>query len=73
MILLIGIYETVNGTRSLKYILTPHGRAVKSGSSFEYEYNITDHLGNVRAVIKKYTGGLPMVVPPDTRSGAGMD
>ncbi|KAF0236442.1 MAG: RHS repeat-associated core domain-containing [Prolixibacteraceae bacterium] len=30
------VYETVSGTRSLKYILTPHGRAVKSGSSWVY-------------------------------------
>lgn len=67
------VYETVSGTRSLKYILTPHGRAVKSGSSFEYEYNITDHLGNVRAVIKKYTGGLPMVVQARHYYSFGME
>lgn len=42
------VYETVSGTRSLKYIITPHGRAVKSGSSWIYNYNITDHLGNVK-------------------------
>jgi len=45
------VYETTSGTRSLKYFITPEGRAVKNGSSWDYEYNLTDHLGNVRAVI----------------------
>ncbi|MDX8341775.1 DUF6443 domain-containing protein, partial [Draconibacterium sp. IB214405] len=47
----IFVYETNSGTRSLKYIITPEGRAVKNGSSWDYEYNLKDHLGNVRAVI----------------------
>ncbi len=29
------VYETVSGTRSLKYIVTPEGRAVKNGSAWE--------------------------------------
>ncbi len=56
------VYETVSGTRSLKYIITPEGRAVKNGSSWDYEYNLTDHLGNVRAVIHKGTNGLAEVI-----------
>ena len=47
------VYETVSGTRSLKYIITSEGRAVKNGSSWDYEYNLKDHLGNVRVVIHK--------------------
>ena len=36
--------------------MTPEGRAVKNGSSWEYEYNLKDHLGNTRAVIKNNNG-----------------
>jgi RHS repeat-associated protein len=56
------IYETVSGVRSLKYIVTPEGRAVKSGSDWVYEYNLTDHLGNVRAVIRKGSNGLAELI-----------
>ncbi len=48
--------------RSLKYIATPFGRAVKNGSAWVYEYNLTDHLGNVRVVIKKGTNNLAEIV-----------
>jgi RHS repeat-associated protein len=48
--------------RSLKYIVTPEGRAVKSGSTWDYEYNLTDHLGNVRAVIRKGSNGLAELI-----------
>ena len=41
------VYE--NGI--LQYILNSEGRYVVSGSSGAYEYNLTDHLGNVRAVV----------------------
>jgi len=56
------VYETVSGVRSLKYIVTPEGRAVKNGSSWDFEYNLTDHLGNVRAVIHKGGNGLAEVL-----------
>jgi RHS repeat-associated protein len=56
------VYETVSGVRSLKYIVTPEGRAVKSGSDWVYEYNLTDHLGNVRAVIRKGSNGLAELI-----------
>jgi len=43
------------GTSSLKYIITPEGRMVNSGTdlspSWSWEYNLTDHLGNVRVVL----------------------
>ena len=42
--------------------MTPYGRAVKNGSSWIYEYNLTDHLGNVRVVIRKGTNNLAEVV-----------
>lgn len=41
--------------KKLLFILTDEGRAVKYGSSFTYEYNVKDHLGNVRMVLKDTT------------------
>jgi RHS repeat-associated protein len=41
------VYE--DGT--LSYILTGEGRYVANGSTGTHEYNLADHLGNVRAVI----------------------
>ena len=55
------VYETVSGTRSLKYILTPHGKYSNTGGIWGHEYNITDHLGNVRAVIRKSGSTLAIV------------
>ena len=56
------VYETASGVRSLKYLITPYGRAIKNGSSWIYEYNLTDHLGNVRVVIRKGANNLAEVV-----------
>ncbi|WP_421876469.1 DUF6443 domain-containing protein [Marinoscillum sp.] len=36
---------------ALDFIQHAEGRARKSGSSFAYEYNLTDHLGNVRVTV----------------------
>jgi len=33
----------------LAYILMPEGRLLPNGSTFDYEYRLTDHLGNTRA------------------------
>jgi RHS repeat-associated protein len=38
---------------ALRYILTGEGRYVVNGLIGTYEYNLTDHLGNVRAVINQ--------------------
>ena len=47
---------TVGGTSSLKYIITPEGRIKNSGTNatpvWSWEYNLTDHLGNVRVVLR---------------------
>ena len=46
----------MGGTSSLKYIITPEGRIKNTGTNaapvWEWEYNLTDHLGNVRTVIR---------------------
>ena len=34
-----------------EYILHPEGIALYGGTSFAYQYNLTDHLGNVRSVL----------------------
>ncbi|RWU07724.1 DUF6443 domain-containing protein [Pedobacter chitinilyticus] len=44
-----GIQYTNN---TIDFIQTEEGIARKSGSSYVYEYNLTDHLGNVRATFK---------------------
>jgi RHS repeat-associated protein len=47
--------QTVSVAGSLNYISTPEGRLVNTGTYsapvWKWEYNLTDHLGNVRAVI----------------------
>lgn len=35
----------------LQFIQTSEGRTRKSGSTFQYEYNLTDHLGNIRVSV----------------------
>jgi RHS repeat-associated protein len=67
------VYETVGATRSLKYIATPFGRAVKNGSTWVYEYNLTDHLGNVRVVIKKGANNLAEIVQQKGYYSFGME
>ena len=44
----------------LKHIGHEEGRALKIGNSFRYEFNLTDHLGNVRVSFtdKDYDGNL---------------
>lgn len=66
------VYETLSGTRSLKYIVTPEGRAVKNGSNWEHEYNLKDHLGNTRTVIKN-NGGVAQVVQERHYYSFGME
>ena len=57
------VYETVNGERSLKYLITEEGRVVKSGTNWIWEYNQTDHLGDVRTVVRRNaTTGLAELV-----------
>ena len=43
--------ETTESAPQLEFLQHSEGRARKSGSSFAYEYNLTDHLGNVRVTV----------------------
>jgi hypothetical protein len=54
----IGPFVYKNG--SLDYIITSEGRAVCSGGNFSYyEFYLKYHLGNIRTVFKKGSGGGP--------------
>lgn len=44
------VYTSV---RAVDYILTPEGMARPTGGTFAYQYNLTDHLGSVRAVVNQ--------------------
>lgn len=46
---------TGSNEKTLKYIMTPEGRIMNTGTNsspvWNWEYNLTDHLGNVRVVL----------------------
>ena len=50
------VHQSCNGTSSLKYIITPEGMLKNKGTNaapiWEWNYNLTDHLGNVRTVFR---------------------
>jgi RHS repeat-associated protein len=43
--------EYDNSTTNIAFIQTEEGRARKSGSSYAYEYDLKDHLGNTRVTL----------------------
>jgi RHS repeat-associated protein len=45
----VGPFHFTNS--DLKFIQHTEGRAIKNGSSYDYEYNLSDHLGNVRVTV----------------------
>lgn len=47
----IGKIEYVGSTPNVEAIYHPEGRAVRVGTTWRYEFNVRDHLGNIRAVI----------------------
>ncbi len=55
------VYNTNGGTSALNFFSSPEGRVVKNaGGNFEYQYAITDHLGNTRVL---FTSAAPTPVP----------
>ncbi|MFD2162275.1 DUF6443 domain-containing protein [Paradesertivirga mongoliensis] len=53
-----GIWDYINGiiykNSQIEFIQTEEGKAVRSGSAYNYVYNLKDHLGNVRVSIDQY-------------------
>jgi RHS repeat-associated protein len=47
-----------DGSGNPEYLLTPKGMAHKVGNNWVRQYNLTDHLGNVRAVLEQ-NGAIP--------------
>ncbi|WP_270089134.1 hypothetical protein [Sphingobacterium sp. SYP-B4668] len=47
----VGCIEYTNG--AVDIIHNPEGYALKNGTTYVYHYNLTDHLGNVRATLKR--------------------
>ncbi len=55
----IGNFVYVNN--ALAYIITSEGRIVKPGTTYLYEYNLKDHLGNTRTSFQA-NGSIPTVL-----------
>lgn len=49
-----GIQYKADGT--IDFIMTEEGRAIRSGSGYNYEYTLTDQLGNNRVAFDQVTG-----------------
>ncbi|MFD0766156.1 DUF6443 domain-containing protein [Mucilaginibacter lutimaris] len=49
-----GIQYKSDGT--IDFIQTEEGRAIRSGTAYNYEYTLTDHLGNNRATFDQTSG-----------------
>jgi RHS repeat-associated protein len=47
---------------TLDYIITPEGIANNANGTIVYNYNLKDHLGNVRAVVQPKTDGTALLV-----------
>ena len=47
----VGSFVYDGSGRELEYVIHPEGLMMKDGISFEYQYNLADHLGNVRTVL----------------------
>jgi len=43
---------------NIEFVQTEEGRALKSGDSYSYQYNLSDHLGNVRYSFDIYAGAV---------------
>ena len=49
-------YEEVAGTPTLQYFGTREGRVINDAGTLKYEFNLTDHLGNVRVSFRDIDG-----------------
>lgn len=55
-------YNKVNGVNVIDMIHTSEGYLQNSGGTFSYHYNLTDHLGNVRATLQRTTATAGTVI-----------
>ncbi|WP_052308564.1 RHS repeat domain-containing protein [Solitalea canadensis] len=65
-----GIHYEQSGT--LAFIQTEEGRAIPNVSSYIYEYNLSDHLGNVRVSLDKDPTGIARVIQEDEYYAFGL-
>jgi RHS repeat-associated protein len=56
----------------LSFVQTEEGRAIPSGGSYNYEYNLADHLGNTRVTFDTHTS-TATIVQQDDYYPFGMD
>jgi hypothetical protein len=47
---------------TIDFIQTEEGRTINAGSSYNYEYTLTDHLGNNRVAFDQTTGKVGEVI-----------
>jgi len=57
---------------NLDFFATEEGRALKNGSTYSYEYNLKDHLGNVRVSFDN-NGGTARVIQENEYYAFGLD
>ncbi|TFF36206.1 DUF6443 domain-containing protein [Mucilaginibacter psychrotolerans] len=59
-----GIQYT-NSTTTVDFVQTEEGQAQRDGTSYNYEYSLTDHLGNVRVTFDTKSGSAQQVEKND--------
>ena len=59
------VYHGAIGSETFDFINTSFGRIVKMGSAYQYEYYITDNIGNVRVRFKDNGSGVATVLQKD--------
>jgi len=70
-----GIQYDATGSNAgtITFIQTEEGRALPTGSTYNYEYNLSDHLGDVRYTFDTHIAGTATQVQQDDYLPFGMD
>ena len=61
------------GALSMSFIQTEEGQVLTYGGTLNYEYNLTDHLGNTRLTFDTHQAGTASTVQQDDYMPFGMD